>query len=169
MLPRWVDNRKTYYDNWSDISIESLGHAIGQLGENGRDFLPFIENKIEEEKVAIKELEESMSPETREWGPGKDHLKRAYKKIERLYSIKQSIDPECENKPSEKSVQKALDRLSKIGSRRVAAKTEEDITVTEITDVSIELLNKVKERLKEMSTEELKATLENIEIKALPS
>ena len=94
MLPRWVDNRKTYYDNWSDISIESLGHAIGQLGENGRDFLPFIEKKIEEEKEAINKLEQSMSPETREWGPGKDHLKRAYKKMERLYSIKQSIDPE---------------------------------------------------------------------------
>ena len=94
MLPRWVDNRKTYYDNWSDISVESLGYAIGKLGENGREFLPFIEGKIKEEKEAINKLEQSIPPEKREWETSKDFLRRAYKKMERLYNIKQSIDPE---------------------------------------------------------------------------
>lgn len=92
MLPLWEDNRETYYDNWSSISIESLGRAIGDLGENGRDFLPFIENKIEEEKIALNQLVKSITPEKREWSTNKDLLKRVYKKIERLYNIKQSID-----------------------------------------------------------------------------
>ncbi len=93
MLPLWEDNRETYYDNWSSISVESLGRSIGDLGENGRDFLPFINNKIEEEKEALKTLEDSITPEKREWLTTKDLLKRAYKKIERLYNIKQAIDP----------------------------------------------------------------------------
>jgi hypothetical protein len=96
MLPLWKDNRKTYYDNYSDISIESLGYAILNLGENGRDFIPFIDQKIEEEKQAISELEQTIEPEKREWPTSKDLLKRAYKKIERLYTIKQSIDPEAD-------------------------------------------------------------------------
>ena len=94
MLPLWDDNRESYYDNYSDISIESLGRAIGDLGENGRDFLPFIDKKIEEERESITKLEQSILPEQREWSTNKDLLRRAYKKVERLFNIKQSIDPE---------------------------------------------------------------------------
>jgi hypothetical protein len=93
MLPLWEDNRETYYDNFSSISIDSLGSAIGDLGENGRDFLPFIENKILEERESVQKLEKSIKPEQREWSTTKDLLRRAYKKIEKLYNIKQSIDP----------------------------------------------------------------------------
>ncbi len=94
MLPLWQDNRDTYYDNYSDIGIETLGYAIEKLGENGREFLPFIEQKIEEEKNAVKALEQSITPNEREWSTVKDRFKRAYKKVERLYYIKQSIDPD---------------------------------------------------------------------------
>lgn len=93
LLPLWEDNRKTYYDKYTSLNIESLGRAIGKLGENGREFLPFIENKIIEEKQALDKLEKSITPDKREWSTTKDLLKRVYKKIERLYFIKKSIDP----------------------------------------------------------------------------
>ena len=92
LLPLWKDNRETYYDKYTALNINSLGRAIGDLGENGKEFLPFIDNKIIEEKQALDKLEKSISPEKKEWSTNKDLLKRAYKKIERLYNIKQSID-----------------------------------------------------------------------------
>jgi hypothetical protein len=91
LLPLWKDNRETYYDHHSTININSLGFAIGVLGENGKDFLPFIENKITEEKQALDKLEKSLTPKAREWTTTKDLLKRAYKKAEKLYYIKDSI------------------------------------------------------------------------------
>lgn len=93
LLPKWKDNRETYYDKYTSLNIESLGRAIGNLGENGREFLPFIEEKIMEEKQALDKLEKSITPDKREWSTTKDLLKRVYKKIERLYFIKKSIDP----------------------------------------------------------------------------
>jgi hypothetical protein len=94
LLPLWKDNRETYYDKYTALNVESLGRAIGDLGENGREFLPFIQNKIVEEKQALDQLEKSITPEAQEWRTTKDLLKRAYKKIEKLYLIEKSINPE---------------------------------------------------------------------------
>jgi len=94
LLPLWKDNRKTYYDKYSGVNIESLGAAIAQLGENGSQFIPFINKKIIEEREALSNLEKSIDPESRQFTNTKNLLQRAYKKIEKLFYIKKAIDPQ---------------------------------------------------------------------------
>ena len=45
LLPLWRDE---YRNNNSNININTLGSAIANLGENGRQFIPFIKQKIRE-------------------------------------------------------------------------------------------------------------------------
>jgi len=92
VLPLWRDNRENYYDDYSQINVNTLGNAIGRLGENGRAFLPFIDQKIAEETEAIKQLEASIPEEEKSRRTNQDLLKRAYGKIQKLYYIKDSIE-----------------------------------------------------------------------------
>jgi len=85
-------DRENYYDDYSQINVNTLGNAIGRLGENGRAFLPFIERKIAEETEAIKQLEASIPEEEKSKRTNQDLLKRAYGKIQKLYYIKDSIE-----------------------------------------------------------------------------
>lgn len=51
LLPRWQDNHRIN-DNYGEINIETLGYAIGKLGVNGRQFIPFIQEKLRQTQDA---------------------------------------------------------------------------------------------------------------------
>lgn len=92
LLPLWEDNRENYYDDYSRINVNTLGQDIARLGENGRDFLPFIDKKIEEESAAVAQLEGGIAEEQKGRRPTQDLLQRAYGKVAKLYYIKDAIE-----------------------------------------------------------------------------
>ena len=52
----------------SAINLNNLGIYIANLGENGRQFIPFMENKLQEERNSMKKLEQ-MKQESDRGGP----------------------------------------------------------------------------------------------------
>jgi len=62
LLPEWGYNRKQQgfehaFPPYSTINVESLGYAIGKLGENGTKFLPFLKERLKEEQVLLEKVE----------------------------------------------------------------------------------------------------------------
>lgn len=60
ILPRWQD--RIPGDMWGrpgPINVDTMGYALATLGGNGRDFLPFLNQKMEEEKDYLSYLEEN--------------------------------------------------------------------------------------------------------------
>ena len=61
LLPEWGYNRKQQkfehaFPPYSTINVESLGYAIGKLGENGTKFLPFLKERLKEEQVLLEKV-----------------------------------------------------------------------------------------------------------------
>lgn len=88
LLPRWVDRMPG--DKWGrpgPISLDTLGPAIASLGMNGRRFLPFLNQKLEQEKGV---LEQHKNPE-KEWPllrQREESIRNSEKNIEKfLYVI----------------------------------------------------------------------------------
>ncbi|MFQ5788683.1 MAG: hypothetical protein ACE5H1_11970 [Thermodesulfobacteriota bacterium] len=81
---RYGDNH-TERNNYSDINVETIGSAISQLGENGRKFIPWAEQKLKEEQEYYQQLIQENSEKQQFHG----HSLRSVKKnIERyLYII----------------------------------------------------------------------------------
>ncbi len=92
LLPLWEDDRETYNDDYSSITINILGSAIGRLGENGKMFLPFINKKIKEEREMIQKMQNSFTDEQKRYRYNRDLIERAYDKIKKLYHIKDAIE-----------------------------------------------------------------------------
>jgi hypothetical protein len=60
LLPHWGDGMARSKD-FSEINISNLGAAIGKLGENGTQFLPFMRDKLEKAKNKVEEIKEKES------------------------------------------------------------------------------------------------------------
>jgi len=65
LLPYWGENHRHYspilgttIDSYSSINVGTLGYDIAKLGENGRDFIPFIQKKLDEERVKLERAKE---------------------------------------------------------------------------------------------------------------
>lgn len=65
LLPYWGENHRFYgpvlgtsEDSYSSINIETLGYYISQLGENGRDFIPFIKTKLSGEREKLERIKQ---------------------------------------------------------------------------------------------------------------
>jgi hypothetical protein len=68
LLKQWGGNLSNYYadqnyEKFSDINIDSLGYSIAKLGENGKQFIPFFEERLkiekQKEEKCKKEVEEN--------------------------------------------------------------------------------------------------------------
>jgi len=59
LLPLWDDSLKGL-DNYSVIGVSILGQAIAKLGENGRQFIPFMREKLQ--KAEIERQESADNP-----------------------------------------------------------------------------------------------------------
>jgi hypothetical protein len=87
LLPRWVD--RTPGDQWErhgPINLDTMGTAIGSLGINGKRFLPFLNQKLEEEKALLGQQKKA---------PGmriEDSKKKIEKNIEKLLYVIDSIN-----------------------------------------------------------------------------
>jgi len=58
LLPYWGENHKLFgKDTFKSINIGSMGSYIGWLGENGRQFIPFIQEKLKLEETRLAEIE----------------------------------------------------------------------------------------------------------------
>jgi len=59
-LPAWGSSMKIYakYGGAPDspINISTLGYSIARLGENGRQFIPFIKKKLKEEETLLEKI-----------------------------------------------------------------------------------------------------------------
>ena len=90
LLPYWSDNIEARYKS-NQIGVHELGYAIGQLGENGRQFIPFIQEKTNKVKEHYKEIEQEkgeLSPGSFQWQQKETLLKQLDKNIERhLYIL----------------------------------------------------------------------------------
>jgi len=62
LLPLWDDDSVTSLNSYSVIGVNILGHSIARLGENGRQFMPFIRKKLEE--AQRKRQESAENPAT---------------------------------------------------------------------------------------------------------
>jgi len=65
----------------SPINVENLGFAIARLGENGKQFIPWVQQKLEEEQRALQNAQEE-SIRISEW-----QLKQVKKTVERYLYI----------------------------------------------------------------------------------
>ena len=58
LLPHWKENNKFFgKDTYGSINISTLGYYIGKLGENGQQFIPFIQEKLQLEEDRLKSVE----------------------------------------------------------------------------------------------------------------
>jgi hypothetical protein len=87
LIPKWKDEYT--YNNYSTINVANLGLAIAKLGENGKQFIPFIEGKLEEAKNykdnLINDTEEKSDRKNQEF------IKMADKVVERFLYILDSL------------------------------------------------------------------------------
>lgn len=60
LLPRWQDRIPgDRFERPGPINVSTMGYALAKLGANGRGFLPFLRQKMEEEKGHLSYLEEN--------------------------------------------------------------------------------------------------------------
>ncbi|MAE81265.1 MAG: hypothetical protein CMB80_00925, partial [Flammeovirgaceae bacterium] len=85
LLSKW-DNSPSSLDNYSVVGITTLGGAIGRLGENGRQFIPFMQKKLEEAKTKRQYMEREEQEERER------QVKSLDKYIERLLHIIDSLE-----------------------------------------------------------------------------
>lgn len=91
LLPSWgawaVDISSRHIDfapDQSSINIDTLGYPIARLGENGRQFLPFLKEKAEEAKKILDYVTENRDYGTLYSDFAKKNLEKHYYVIETL-------------------------------------------------------------------------------------
>ena len=105
MLPYWGDDTKairifdengknkkvTPINKFTGITMRNLGWAIGRLGANGREFLPFLQDRLEKEKTRLKEITE-ISAKNPKQGTNSDVIRRFKFNVETMLFIIDSIE-----------------------------------------------------------------------------
>jgi len=68
LLPYWGENHRYYgptlgiqTDSYSSINLGTLGYYISQLGENGKQFIPFMQKKISADREKLDRVKEEIS------------------------------------------------------------------------------------------------------------
>jgi hypothetical protein len=92
LLPYWDDRPNAEFRSRDpNVGLHDLGFAIGKLGHNGQQFIPFIKEKLEQtqrEKEGIKKEMEELSPGSFTWTQKKTLIERLDKLVERhLYIL----------------------------------------------------------------------------------
>lgn len=111
---QWLAESSYYNDglnrDYSSINVETLGSAIAGLGENGRQFIPWAQQKLQESQQEFQNLKEN--PSTNQNG---FEYKRSKLKVERFLYI---IDALEKGKPSGKyRFYSRKNWLQKLGSK----------------------------------------------------
>jgi len=57
LLKYWKNSHHLVKNGYGKLNIRSLGYSLAKLGENGRDFLSFLKNKMQEQESLLQTLE----------------------------------------------------------------------------------------------------------------
>jgi len=72
---QWLIDNGWYSDglgqDYSNINVERLGAAIAALGENGRQFIPWAQNQLEQARNRFQEVSASFKPESYQYRKAK--------------------------------------------------------------------------------------------------
>jgi len=86
LLPYWKENHRYYGEEENGpINVGSFGYNLATLGENGKDFLPFLNEKLQLERERLVEAEETarQDPEGGPKSPIRLHWPSLVKRLEK--------------------------------------------------------------------------------------
>ena len=92
LIPLYQDE---YLNNYSTLNVSTLGGAIARLGENGKQFLPFIKSKLKDSqdyKNTLMKEQEELSPGAFHWTRKKTEIENADRVVEKYLYILDSLE-----------------------------------------------------------------------------